>query len=84
MSQEKGGDAVPHTEPSNGRRIIRDNPDENMGFGRYLATRIPTLIPPMDRVENPFKLLAMLNFKQWMFFLVAFCGCDNHWQRSLH
>ncbi|KAI7720017.1 sugar transporter family protein [Hortaea werneckii] len=45
---------------------------EKMGIGRYLATRIPTLKPPMDKVDNPFKVLSLLNLKQWMFFLVAF------------
>ncbi len=45
---------------------------EHMSVGRYLATRLPTLKPPMRRAPNPFKLLAMLNFQQWMFFLVGF------------
>ena len=45
---------------------------EKMGIGRYLATRIPTLKPPMDKVDNPFKVPSLLNLKQWMFFLVAF------------
>ena len=26
----------------------------------------------MNKVPNPFKLLALLNFQQWMFFAVAF------------
>ncbi len=43
-----------------------------MSIGTYIATRIPTLKPPMRKAPNPFKLLAMLNFQQWMFFLVAF------------
>lgn len=46
----------------------------NMSIARYFATRIPTLKPPMDRIENPFTVLAMLSFKQWMYFLVAFLG----------
>lgn len=46
--------------------------DEKMGVGRYLATRLPTLKPPMNKAPNPFKLLALLNFQQWMFFLVGF------------
>lgn len=45
---------------------------EKMSAGRYLATRLSTLKPPMDKVENPFKLLAMLNKKQWLFFSCAF------------
>lgn len=46
--------------------------DEKMGVGRYIATRLPTLKPPMNKAPNPFKLLALLNFQQWMFFLVGF------------
>lgn len=46
----------------------------DMSIGRYLATRLSTLKPPMDRLQNPISLLRLLNFKQWMFFLVAFCG----------
>lgn len=46
--------------------------EEHMSAGRYAATRIPSLKPPMAKVPNPFRLLAMLNFQQWMFFLVAF------------
>ena len=43
-----------------------------MSIGRYIATRIPTLKPPMAKVPNPIRLLRLLNFQQWMFFLVAF------------
>ncbi|KAF2137141.1 uncharacterized protein K452DRAFT_329368 [Aplosporella prunicola CBS 121167] len=43
-----------------------------MSVGRYIATRIPTLKPPMAKAPNPFKLLTLLNTQQWMFFLVAF------------
>ncbi|KAL8810563.1 MAG: hypothetical protein Q9200_002485 [Gallowayella weberi] len=46
--------------------------DSHMGIGRYLATRLTTLKPPMARAPNPFKLLATLNLQQWLFFLVAF------------
>jgi len=45
---------------------------EHMGAGRYLATRATTLKPPMAKVANPFKLLAMLNLQQWLFFLCGF------------
>lgn len=45
-----------------------------MSVGRYLATRIPSLRPPLAKLQNPFSLLALLNFQQWMFFLVAFLG----------
>lgn len=46
----------------------------HMSAGRYLATRLSSLKPPMDHVRNPIALLRMLNFQQWMFFLVAFLG----------
>ncbi|KAL8752520.1 MAG: hypothetical protein Q9199_005684 [Rusavskia elegans] len=46
--------------------------DSHMGIGRYLATRLPTLKPPMARAPNPFTLLATLSLQQWLFFLVAF------------
>lgn len=47
---------------------------QQMSVGRYIATRISTLKPPMNKAPNPFKLLALLNFQQWMFFLVGFLG----------
>ncbi|KAL8827640.1 MAG: hypothetical protein Q9170_006932 [Blastenia crenularia] len=46
--------------------------DQQMSLRRYLATRIPTLRPPMAKAPSPFKLLALLNLQQWLFFLVAF------------
>lgn len=49
-----------------------DHYHEHMSAGRYLATRFSTLKPPMEKVPNPIRLLRMLNFQQWMFFLVAF------------
>ncbi|KAF2010291.1 MFS general substrate transporter [Aaosphaeria arxii CBS 175.79] len=48
--------------------------DSKMSVGRYLATRLPSLKPTFDRQPNPFKTLTLLNFQQWMFFLVAFCA----------
>ncbi len=45
---------------------------ERMSAGRYAATRISTLKPPMADAPNPFTLFRMLNVQQWMFFLVAF------------
>ncbi|CAI6334133.1 unnamed protein product [Periconia digitata] len=48
--------------------------EPNMSVGSYLATRFSTLKPPMDKVSNPIRLLRLLNFQQWMFFLVAFCA----------
>ncbi|KAM3423520.1 hypothetical protein BST61_g948 [Cercospora zeina] len=45
---------------------------DDMSAGRYLATRFSTLKPPMERLENPIKLLRLLNGKQWLFFLCSF------------
>lgn len=45
---------------------------ERMSIGRYCATRLTSLKPPMHPIANPFKVLALLNLQQWLFFLVAF------------
>lgn len=64
-AEQRGDVGMPSTgESSHGK----------MSIGRYLATRFSTLKPPMDRVDNPIKLLRMLNRKQWLFFLCAFIG----------
>lgn len=70
MSGEKNDGIAPeYTE----RRDDTSLPaSEKMSVGRYLATRLSTLKPPMDRVENPIKLLGMLTTRQWMYWLVAF------------
>lgn len=52
--------------------IANHEEEEDMSVGRYIATRVSTLKPPMNKAPNPFKLLALLNTQQWMFFLVAF------------
>jgi len=49
-----------------------DPTEQHMSPGRYAKTRITTLKPPMAKAPNPIKLLMLLNFQQWMFFLVAF------------
>lgn len=49
-----------------------DLTDKRMSIGKYAATRLTTLKPPMEKVPNPIKLLALLNTQQWLFFLVAF------------
>ncbi|KAJ5191367.1 uncharacterized protein N7498_010352 [Penicillium cinerascens] len=48
--------------------------EEDMSIGRYIATRIPTLVPPMNKAPNPFKAVTLLNRQQWLFFSVAFIG----------
>ncbi|OCT48616.1 Carboxylic acid transporter protein like protein [Cladophialophora carrionii] len=44
----------------------------HMSPAKYAATRVTTLKPPLAKAPNPFKLLALLNTQQWLFFLVAF------------
>jgi SHS family lactate transporter-like MFS transporter len=45
---------------------------EDMSAGRYIATRISTLKPPMHKVRNPIALLRLLNKQQWLFFAISF------------
>jgi SHS family lactate transporter-like MFS transporter len=45
--------------------------EEKMSVSRYLATRVTTLVPPMNKAPNPFKALMLLNKQQWLFFLVS-------------
>jgi SHS family lactate transporter-like MFS transporter len=45
-------------------------PESKTSIGQYVATRVPTLIPPMTKVESPFKMLGLLNRQQWLFFMV--------------
>ncbi|PHH68384.1 hypothetical protein CDD80_7554 [Ophiocordyceps camponoti-rufipedis] len=40
--------------------------------GHYLATRLPTLRPALLPVPNPWRLLRMLDKRQWSFFCLAF------------
>ncbi|KAK5148961.1 hypothetical protein LTR04_000263 [Oleoguttula sp. CCFEE 6159] len=70
MSAEKYGPE--YQESRTGAMVGTGQPEEEMSVGRYAATRISTLKPPMAKAPNPFKLLAMLNTQQWLFFLVSF------------
>lgn len=44
---------------------------QEMSPGRYIATRFPTLKPPMKKAPNPFSALALLSRKDWLFFAVS-------------
>lgn len=68
MSDE-GGDKIDR-EVTHGE----DPTDVKISVGRYLATRLPTLKPPMNPTPNPISLLRLLNRKQWLFFWVSFLG----------
>lgn len=48
--------------------------DERMSIARYLATRLSTLKPPMNKAPNPFSTLGLLNRQQWLFVTVSFLG----------
>lgn len=65
-------DTEKHTAEPLPSEMSNHEDEEDMSVGRYVATRVPTLKPPMNKAPNPFKLLALLNTQQWMFFLVAF------------
>ena len=43
-----------------------------MSVATYLATRSPTLKPPMVNAPILIKLIRLLSLQQWLFFLVAF------------
>ncbi|KAN0120388.1 MFS general substrate transporter [Hyaloscypha variabilis] len=43
-----------------------------MSLSGYIFSRFPSILPTLDPAPNPFKLLATVNRKQWMFFLIAF------------
>lgn len=51
---------------------IESHHPHKMTVGEYASTRVSTLKPPMNKAPNPFKLLAMLSGRQWLFFLVGF------------
>lgn len=48
-----------------------DKNDEEMSAGRYFATRLTTLKPPMHKPPGAFKVLGKLSTQQWLFFLVT-------------
>lgn len=50
---------------------------EKISASKYATTRLSTLKPPMHHAPNPFRLLAMLSGKQWLFFLVGFFAWVN-------
>ncbi|KAK2758391.1 hypothetical protein FQN54_004241 [Arachnomyces sp. PD_36] len=69
MADEKPtthGDVAGPNDPSTGET------ETKMSAGKYLATRLPTLKPPMNKAPNPIRVLGLLNKQQWLFFLVAF------------
>jgi hypothetical protein len=42
-----------------------------MSRSTYIVSRFTSIRPSLDPAPNPFKLLASVNLKQWMFFLVC-------------
>jgi len=43
-----------------------------MSVGRYLATRVSTLKPPMKRPPNPIRIVRSLTRMNWLMFLCSF------------
>lgn len=78
------GDHPDHQEKvvSNDLPLHESETPHNMSVREYVATRFSTLKPPMHKAPNPFKLLAMLNTKQWMFFFVAFFAWVSQLNRT--
>lgn len=68
---------TPH--PSS-RQISEDSliSDAKMSLSGYIFSRFPSILPTFDPAPNPFKLLATVNQKQWMFFLVCLCSIFPH------
>lgn len=58
---------------TDGDAVAEDDypPYHGMSTRKYLATRFTTLKPAMLPAPNPFRLVRMLNRRQWSFFLVA-------------
>lgn len=74
-----GDGEVQHVSPVGDPALHESHAPHHMTVGEYATTRFSTLKPPMHKAPNPFKLLAMLNTKQWLFFLVGFLA----WVRSI-
>ncbi|KAF4120943.1 MFS transporter, SHS family, lactate transporter [Geosmithia morbida] len=49
-------------------------PKARGGAIQYCLTRFSSLKPPMNKVVNPFKALALLETQHWLFFAVGFLG----------
>jgi MFS transporter, SHS family, lactate transporter len=67
---DKAAEGVPSEQKV--EQLHESHAPETMSARRYLATRFSTLKPPMNKAPNPFKLLALLNRRQWAFFFIGF------------
>lgn len=54
-------------------QVSPDKEENHTSIGRYIATRVSSLVPPMNPAPNPFKALTLLNGQQWLFFSVSLC-----------
>lgn len=52
--------------------LADEAPHHGMSVTQYLGSRFTSLKPPMTKLANPFKLMAMLTAHHWAFFGVAF------------
>ncbi|KAG0653004.1 Carboxylic acid transporter [Hyphodiscus hymeniophilus] len=51
---------------------VESHPPLEKTPAEYAMTRFSSLKPPMNKAPNPFRLLALLSGKQWLFFFVGF------------
>ena len=72
ITTDKTAAEAQHVSSSGDPALHESHAPQQMTAKEYATTRFSTLKPPMHKAPNPFKLLAMLNTKQWMFFLVGF------------
>jgi SHS family lactate transporter-like MFS transporter len=81
---DKAAESVPAKQQA--EQLHESHAPEVMSAGRYLSTRFSTLKPPMNKAPNPFRLLAMLNRRQWAFFFIGFIAwvleSDPHTQKQ--
>jgi hypothetical protein len=66
---------TPHSPSSHISEELLNSENAKMG---YLGSRFSSVLPTYDPAPNPFKLLASVNQKQWMFFLVCLCPIFPH------
>lgn len=71
-TSEKAVGGIQHDSAPIDPALHESHDPHHMTVGEYAATRFSTLKPPMHKAPNPFRLLAMLNTKQWLFFFVGF------------
>ena len=73
----------PHEDSNNAAANSEEKRKDREGPLWFLLSRIPTLVPPMNKAPNPIKMLSLLNKQQWLFFSVCKYICQLHMQPKL-